>query len=429
MKQQTFVGPIIHSNKNEDLIILDEAAVIIQDGIISSVLPNPKLEDLTIEPIIRLKPGQFLIPGFVDCHFHAVQLPNLGLGYDSPLLDWLEKYTFPLERKFVNNEFADEVLDAVVKRTLTMGTTTVCYFASLYKEASLILAQKAVKYGQRAFIGKLNMNVPRNDGYCETTKDSIADTIKFISDVEKLKNPLVKPILTPRFALSCDMDLMKKLGKLANDMNLPIQTHISENMDEVKAVNEVFNEYLSYAKVYDAAGLLTKKTILAHGIYLTDSELNIIKERESSVIHCPSSNACLKSGICDVRKLKAKGIKIGLGTDVGGGQSPSILDSMRAALTATNNLSFIKLNYNSLDYKDVFYLATLGGATCLSLDEKIGNFEAGKQFDALVIDLNSPDSPLDNLINCTLVEKLQRFIYSGDDRNIVQVYICGRKVK
>ncbi|XP_043483099.1 guanine deaminase [Leptopilina heterotoma] len=429
MKQQTFVGPIIHTNKNEDLIILEEAAVIVQDGIIISILPNPKVEDLTIEPIIRLSQGQFLIPGFVDCHFHAVQLPNIGLGYDSPLLEWLEKYTFPLERKFSNDEFTDRVMDAVVKRTLAMGTTTICYFASLYKEASLILAQKAVKYGQRAFIGKLNMNLPRNDGYYESTEDSISDTIKFISDVEKLKNPLVKPILTPRFALSCDMNLMKKLGKLAIEMDLPVQTHISENADEVKAVSQVFNEYLSYAKVYDAAGLLTSKTILAHGVYLTDNELNIIKERESSVIHCPSSNACLKSGICDVRRLKSKGIKIGLGTDVGGGQSPSILDSMKAALTATNNLSFIKTNYHSLDYKDVFYLATLGGATCLQLDDKIGNFEAGKQFDALLIDLNSADSPLDNLINCTLLEKLQRFIYSGDDRNIVQVYVNGRRVK
>ncbi|XP_058810850.1 guanine deaminase [Phymastichus coffea] len=428
MHIQSIIGPIIHCTAPTEFSVHNKAQIDIKDGVIINIELNPDESRAWKKNVKLLKKGQFLIPGFIDGHIHAVQMPNLGLGYDKPLLEWLDTYTFPLEKKYIDSEFAEKVFDASVKRTLKMGTTTACYYASIHEKASLILAEKVALHGQRALVGKVNMNSCHENEYYENGDDSVRDTIKFIDAVLTIDNPLVQPVITPRFALSCDLNLMKKLGDLARKKNVHVQTHISENLDEVRTVTKLFPELSSYAGVYDAAGLLTDKTVLAHGIYLTDDELVLLEKRQSAVIHCPSSNTCLRSGLCDVRRLQAANVKVGLGTDVSGGNFPSILDAMRAALQVSVHLSFVKSNYKPLTYRDVFYLATLGGAEALTMSDKIGNFETGKEFDALVIDLNSSNSVLDNILNYTLEEKLQRFIYSGDDRNIAEVYVSGHRV-
>ncbi|XP_029674307.1 guanine deaminase-like [Formica exsecta] len=434
MVRQIFIGPMIHTDENGELIIKESIAIFIEDGKIIDVMENPttdqhKIDDFHADKVNNLSYGEFMIPGFIDCHTHAVQFPNLGLGYDKCLLEWLETYTFPLEKKYTEAKFAEQVFEAVVKRTIEVGTTTACYFASLYIEASVILAKKVVELGQRAFIGKVNMNAPRNDGYYESTEKSIKDTIAFVESVEQIGNPLVKPIITPRFALSCNMELMQELAKIAKAKDLHIQSHVSENEAEIRAVKQTFKEQSSYMAVYEAAGLLTNKTILAHGIHLEDSELTMLEKRGTAIIHCPSSNMYLRSGLCDVRRLKAKNIKVGLGTDVAGGSSYSMLDEMRSVLHVSICLSLMKHDHVPFNYKEVFHMATLGGAKALSIDDKVGNLMPGKDFDALIINLNAKNSLLDNFKEYTLEEKLQRFIYSGDDRNIVSVYVRGRKVK
>ncbi|XP_046481455.1 guanine deaminase [Neodiprion pinetum] len=429
MNRQLFVGPIIHSDPQGRLDVLQRAAILVENGKIINISENPKPGDINADYVRVLSAGQFLIPGFVDGHIHAAQFPNLGIGYNKCLLEWLETYTFPIEKKYADSAFAEHVYKAVVKRTLTMGTTTACYFASLHTESSLILAKQAVKYGQRCLVGKVNMNHSRKDGYCESTKESIAGTTKMIKEIAELNSSLIMPVITPRFALSCDMELMTELGKLAKEMKVHVQTHISENLDEIEAVTTAYKEYPSYAAVYDAAGLLTNKTVLAHGIHLGDSELALLKSRGSAVIHCPSSNTCLRSGLCDVQRLKDRGLKIGLGTDISGGDSSCMLNVMRAALQVSYHLSILTPGYTPLNYKDVFHLATLGGATALAMQDEIGSFVPGKQFDALVIDLNGSNGPLDNLIEYTLENRLERLIHSGDDRNIVEVYVAGHRVK
>ncbi|XP_046826004.1 guanine deaminase [Vespa crabro] len=429
MKRQIFVGALVHSNEKRELIMIDRAAVMVENGKIIDVTVNPEPSALIGDHVTFLNDKQFLMPGLIDCHTHAVQFPNLGLGYDKNLLDWLEKYTFPLEKKYVDEEFAKHVFETVVKRTLAMGTTTACYFASLYGKASMELARAVAHLGQRAFIGKVNMNAYRDDGYYENTVESIKNTIQFINDILNLDNHLIKPIITPRFALSCDMELMKELGKLAKERDLHIQTHISENIDEIKAVRNMFKEYPSYASVYNAAGLLTNKTILAHAIHLTEDEIMLIKQNDTAIIHCPSSNTCLKSGMCDIQKLKSKGLKIGLGTDVAGGQSSSMVDAMRSALQVSTNLAMFKSDYESINYKEVFYMATLGGAISLGINKEVGNLIPGKEFDALIVDMSVSNGPLDDFMSYSLEKQLQRFIYSGDDRNIIEVYVSGYKVK
>ncbi|KAJ8970933.1 hypothetical protein NQ314_000956 [Rhamnusium bicolor] len=429
------VGNIIHCSKQYEINTIEKGFIMVLGNKILAVDNELALEEVKsrlnltdheTEKIV-LKESQILIPGLIDTHIHAPQYPNCGLGYDKPLLEWLDIYTYKLEKRYRNQEFAKKVFNAVVRKTLDHGTTTACYFASLFENSSIALVDAAIKHGQRAFVGKINMTTLAPDDYIETPSESIKTTKKFIEDVKAKKNDLVQPIITPRFALSVDMDLMKELGKIAKEQDLHIQTHICENLDEIRLVKEKYN--LLYAKVYDEANLLTSKTVLAHGIYLTEDELKLLAQRGTSVSHCPESNTCLKSGLCDVKKLIAAGVKVGLGTDVSGGPSPSIVSAMKAALDTSVHISFNKENYTPMTYADVFYLATLGGAEALALEDKTGNFEAGKDFDALIIDMDIENSSVDYLLGCKPDEILQKFIYFGDDRNVLNVFVAGKRVK
>nr|CAH7729005.1 unnamed protein product [Callosobruchus chinensis] len=429
------LGPIVHCLSREQIEVLHEGFVIVRD---SKIVATGKKEDLEQARaqhlsdeqnvmVVVLSDRQLLIPGLVDTHIHAPQYPNCGLGYDKPLLEWLQAYTYKLERKYRDLEFSKKVFNAVVRKTLNHGTTTACYFASMFEDASMILVDAALEHGQRAFVGKINMTTLAPDDYKETPEETIKLTRKFIEAVRAKNCDLVEPIITPRFALSLEMDSMVELGNLAKEYEVNVQTHISENKDEVKEVNKKYG--IQYANVYDEAGLLTPKTILAHGIYLSDGELSLLRKKGSSISHCPDSNTCLKSGLCDVRRLFDFGIKVGLGTDVAGGPSPSIVSAMRSALATSINLSFSLKDYAPLNYLDVFYLATLGGAEALSVEHKIGNFEVGKEFDALVVDMGVECCNTDLLLNCSPLELLQKFIYTGDDRNISNVFVAGKSVK
>lgn len=251
------------------------------------------------------------------------------------------------------------------------------------------------------------------------------------------------------------MELMKELANLAAKYNLNIQSHISENIDEIKFTLELFPGFEFYAEVYDAAGLLTNRTIMAHSVHLYDEEVKLLAERGTSVAHCPGSNTNLKSGLCDVKRLIANKLKVGLGTDIAGGSAISILDAMRSALDVSQHLNFMKkheivgtgrittnddknLNYVPLDYKQALFLATLGGAQALSLDHKIGNFAVGKDFDALLVDAyvgKTDKFELPKVMTAALTgndkfhQLIQKFVYTGDDRNILKVFVKGRQVK
>ncbi|KAH1008031.1 hypothetical protein HUJ04_005184 [Dendroctonus ponderosae] len=429
-----FVGNMVHCRaklkieimQNGFLAVLKNEIIAVGDA---STLPS-QLEQLEANykiQTIYLRKSQILIPGLIDTHIHAPQYPNAGLGYDKTLLDWLDCYTFKLERQYKDLKFAKKVFDAIVKKTLQHGTTTACYFASLFTDASLVLVDSVIEYGQRALVGKVNMTLSPFSDYVETEEESFQNTLAFVNNVLSRKVDLVQPIITPRFALSCNLEHMSELGTIAKNNNLFVQTHISENVDEVAMVYETYG--MSYAEVYDKSKLLTEKTILAHGIYLSDDELQLIAARKCSISHCPGSNTCLKSGLCDVRNILNYNIKMGLGTDVSGGPSPSICAAMRSALTTSVHLSFSEENYKPLTYTDVFYLATLGGAEALGLDNKIGNFRTGKEFDALIVDVDVDDTEVDYLLPCNPMEILQKFVYCGDDRNIVSVFVGGKLVK
>lgn len=291
--------------------------------------------------------------------------------------------------------------------------------------------------------------------FSEKLEESISDNIELIEYVASLNSDLLTPIITPRFAITCSMDMMERLAKLATDYKLPIQTHISENLEEVKFTLELFPGHKNYAEVYDTAGLLTNRCIMAHGVHLTDEEVTLFAERGTSISHCPNSNTNLKSGICDVKRLIENNVRVGLGTDISGGNRINMLDALRSALDVSHHLNFMKKQnvqgtgqvttnstanskYEPLDYKQGLFLATLGGAQALSLDSKIGNFLVGKEFDALLIDTfagptDKFELPTELTASLTAEDKfqqlLQKFVYTGDDRNVAKVYVKGRQVK
>ncbi|XP_031624206.1 guanine deaminase [Contarinia nasturtii] len=453
-----FLGSVAHCESRDYLETFENGFVAIEKGKIigigdRSALPPDYLNSL---PVTTLSPSQFLLPGFVDCHIHAPQYPNIGLGLDLPLLKWLDTYTFPLESAYSNTDFAKQVYEAVVRRTINCGTTMASYFATNHKDSSLILAYEATKQGQRAFVGKVCSNNASPDYYIEKTADSLRDTETFINDVLNLNNPLVRPIITPRFALSCTSELLNGLSDLAAKYGLNIQSHISENCGEIEAVKDIFKKE-TYTEVYEDTKLMTSKCIMAHGVHLEDEELQLFKKYGTSVAHCPTSNIKLRSGLCDVRRLWNAGIKVGLGTDVSGGHNASMLVAIQDALNVSHCLNIFKKqhifgsgriqnpndnsnkNYEPLEYKHALYLATLGGAHALSLDSVCGNFAVGKDFDALLVDISK--APLDlfdipasvnekSIASHGRVDKMvQKFLYAGDDRNIVKVFIAGKQVK
>nr|XP_006137887.1 guanine deaminase [Pelodiscus sinensis] len=369
------------------------------------------------------------MPGMVDTHIHAPQYSFAGSRVDLPLLDWLNTYTFPTEVKYKDNDFAEEVYTRVVRRTLKNGTTTACYFATIHTAASLLLAEIIDKFGQRAFVGKvcmdLNEFVPE---YKEDTDESVKETERFVRELLEKKYQRVQPIVSPRFGPSCTEELLRRLGDLAKARDIHVQSHISENDGEIELVAQMFPNYKHYTDLYDKNKLLTSKTVMAHGCHLSDEELKLFNLRGAAIAHCPNSNFSLCSGILNVQNVLKHNVKVGLGTDVAGGYSASMLDAIRRSMSASNTLKFNKVNETGLTLKDAFRLATLGGSEVLGLDDVIGNFEVGKEFDALLINPKASDSPFDLFAADTSEDIIQKFLYLGDDRNISEVYVAGKQV-
>lgn len=334
---------------------------------------------------------------------------------------------------------AEEVYTAVVKRLLANGTTTASYYATLHANSTEILAEIAKVHKQRAFIGRVCMIQNSPDYYRdpseEASKAADQEVIDYCAKLDP-EREYICPIMTPRFAPSCTMEAMKHLGVMCKEHRLPCQTHISENQAEIEWVQSLFPESKSYADVYDTAGLLHDRTILAHAIHLSDEEIALIKERKSGISHCPISNSSISSGLCPVRTLLDNGIHVGLGTDVSGGYASSILDVARHALLVSRLLSFLKKDEKfNLSKNEVLHLATLGGAKVCGLDSKLGNFQVGKKWDAQLIDLKAPQSPID-VLDWYLPEDdeerleylVQKWLFNGDDRNTAKVWVNGIQV-
>ncbi|KAI5291079.1 hypothetical protein KEM52_000267 [Ascosphaera acerosa] len=418
----------------------------------------------------------FFFPGFIDTHVHAPQYQNSGIFGSSTLLDWLETYTFPLESSFREKRAGDYrtkydqvspelAYNRVVQKTLANGTTCASYFGTIHVPATHLLARICHQRGQRALIGRVCMDRAETcaDYYRdETTEMALVATRKSVNAIlgDPALGDLIQPIVTPRFAPSCTSEALRGLADIAASYNPPlrIQTHISENVNEVAWVKQLYPECKSYTDVYDQHGLLTPRMILAHAIHLTPEERALIRDRGSGVAHCPTSNSAIGSGVCPVRTLLDDGIAVGLGTDVSGGWQPSILEVVRQACLVSRTIHFnsdyiadlrecgkddIAHGRQKISVAEALWLATRGGARVVDMDgdDGIGGFDVGQQFDAQLIELGKPLIKRDKDESCssnhnvdifgweTWEEMVDKWVWNGDDRNVQAVWVAGRKVK
>lgn len=364
-----------------------------------------------------------IIPGFVDIHSHAPQFPNLGLGLDKELMPWLDSYTFPEEKKYSDSGYAKKVYSAFVRSLWKYGTTRSCVFATIHKNTTKLLMDLFAEAGLGAYVGKVNMNRNAPEYLLESSEASIDSTEELLEEYGH-KYELVKPIITPRFVPTCSFELLKSLGELSKKYNVPVQSHLSENLSEISFVKKLNPKLKNYASVYDEAGLFGElPTIMAHCVWLEEDEIDLMVRKKVFVAHCPNSNSNLSSGIASIRKLLEKGLNIGIATDVSGGHSVSMMNAI-ASSAMVSKLKWLESNKadKPLTTAELFYLATKGGGKFFG---KVGSFEEGYEFDALIID----DCNLSIFKPLSIEERLEKFIYTGDDRNIKERYVAGKKIE
>lgn len=391
-------------------------------------------------------PVRFFFPGFIDTHIHASQYPNAGIFGKSTLLDWLNTYTFPLEASLGRDQAkARRVYARCVARTLAHGTTCAAYFATVDVAATNLLVDLCLQRGQRALVGRVCMDEPSTCPPWYRDADAaqgLARTRQCVAHARRADpaGALVRPIVTPRFAPSCTADSMRALGDLARAEGLPVQTHVSENRGEVDLVAALFPAETAggagYAGVYDAFGLLTDRTILAHAVHLGEAEAALLAARGTKVSHCPCSNSAITSGAARVRWLLGKGVDVGLGTDVSGGYSPSVLDAARQAALVSRHVAMgDEGEAAKLSVEEVLHLATRGGARCVGLDGVVGGFEVGMQWDAQLVSLGGvgedgegAEGNVDVFGWESWEEMVAKWLFNGDDRNTTKVWVKGRLV-
>ena len=370
--------------------------------------------------------GCLIIPGLVDMHIHAPQFPYRGLGMDCELLEWLYKYAYPEESKYADLSYADKAYRIFAETLAATATTRAVVFATVHREATLRLMDIMEKTGMVSCIGKVNMDRDAPDGLRETDADSAAaDTLAFVTQAQERGYRNTYPIITPRFIPSCTNELLRKISEIRKRFDLPVQSHLSENPDEIELVRKLAPEAAFYGDAYDRVGLFggDSRTVMAHCIYSSEEEIALMKRNGVWVAHCPDCNMNVSSGIAPIRKYLENGLRVGLGTDVAGGHT----ESMFRAVTATIQVSklywrLVDRDSDPLSFPESFYLATKGGGSFFG---RAGSFEEGYEFDAVVLD----DSVLPHPQPLTVQERLERAFYLGLDRNgIRNKYVRGNQI-
>jgi guanine deaminase len=369
---------------------------------------------------------QLLIPAFCDMHVHAPQYRNMGVAMDEELLQWLNKYTFPEEIRFADIDHAKRMYSRFVHELWMQGTMRSAVFATSHMAATRILADMFLQSGMGAYIGLVGMN--RN---CPSPL--VCDTEEHITGLKALmqyldskqmgeSHPLCQPIVTPRFIPSCSPDMLEQLGRMVSQYNLPVQSHLSENMSEIEWVKELEPDAPTYAHAYHKYGLFGQTpTLMAHCCYTDGAEKELMRECNVIAVHCPTSNSNLASGIAPIKQLLQANIPVALGTDVSGGNNLSVLRTIQYAIQLSKlQYAQSKRTIPFISLSEAFYMATKAGGSFFG---NVGAFIKGYEFDALVVN----DHYL-NHDNYSLLHRIERYIYLGDDRDIVVRFCRGKEV-
>ena len=422
---QAYRGAIVHALRDpgdgdDDAIgILPDGILCVSGGKVRELGPaDDMLRRLPSDATVVDYTGKLIMPGFVDTHIHYPQVDVIA-SYGTQLLDWLNNYTFPVESRFKDEAVAREAASFFLDELLRNGTTTALVFASVHPRSVDAIFEAARTRGMRLIAGKVLMdrNCPEDlrDSADSGYRDSKALVEKW-HGVDRLSYAI-----TPRFAVTSSDEQLRAAGRLAAEHpEVFVQTHLAENVDEVAWVRRLFPARRSYLDVYDHFGLVRERSVYAHCIHLDDRDRRRMGEGGAAAAFCPTSNLFLGSGLYDLSAADAHGVRTGIGTDVGGGTSYNIPRTLAEAYKV------LQLRGQTLTPRRAFYLATLGGAHSLYMDDRIGNFEPGKEADFVVVDPDATPLTARRMSRARdVAEKLFALIMLGDDRNIQAVYVAG----
>ena len=398
----------------------DDGLLLIENGHVVSVGPAAAgMQTLSADIPITQHDDAILVPGFIDCHIHFPQIDVIA-SYGTQLLEWLETYTFPAEAAFAEPDYARVNAEFFLDELLKNGTTSALVFASVHVASVDALFAAAQQRHMRIAAGKVLMDRHCPDDLQDTAETGYADS-KMLLQRWHGQDRLLYAI-TPRFAVTSTQEQLNMAGQLASEFpDALIHTHLAENPDEVQWVAELFPDANSYLDVYHRAGLLRERAVFAHCLHLDEQDYASMASG-GGMAFCPTSNLFLGSGLFDLERARQHQIPVGLATDVGGGTSFSLLQTMNEAYKV------LQLQQQSLPSTEALYLATLGAACTLGIEDKVGNLQPGKEADFVVLD-NTATPLLERRIQATgnLKEALFAHMMMGDDRSVRATYVLGEE--
>lgn len=415
-------GTICYSISPQELSITPNSYLICSQGKCAGIFPVLPEKYRGI-PCTDYK-DDLIIPGLTDLHVHAPQYTFRASGMDLELLDWLNTYAFPQEARYENLEFARSAYSIFAEDMKKSPNTRACIFGTLHVPATELLMELMDKTGLKTMIGKVNMDRNGSPILQETSAEASAQaTVTWIVDtLNRFEN--TTPILTPRFTPACTDQLMAKLSQIQKKYHLPMQSHLSENLGEIEWVKELCPGTHFYGEAYHQFQLFGGDcpTIMAHCVHSSEEELALMKKQGVYVAHCPQSNTNLSSGIAPARHYLEAGLHIGLGSDIAGGTSLSILRAMADAIQVSKLYwRLVDSSAKPLTLEEAFYLGTEGGGSFFG---KVGSFREGYEFDAVILNSSTIPTPL----SLSPKDRLERLVYLSDDRNITGKYVSGRKI-
>lgn len=416
-------GNLIYAKEDRTLAEQPGGFVVCEDGICAGVF-DAVPERYQNFPVTDYKDA-LIMPGMTDLHVHAPQYTFRGLGMDLELLDWLSAHTFPEEARYAELSYAKQAYPYFVNELRESYTTRACVFATLHGAATVELMDELEESGLVTYVGKVNMDRNGGENLCEESAAAGAAAARDWLSAVKGRYARTTPILTPRFTPCCTDELMRLLAELQRETGLRVQSHLSENPSEIAWVKELVPQASCYADAYALFGMLgSRKTpaVMAHCVYSDDAELALLKEHGTYIAHCPESNLNVSSGIAPVGKFLAEGLFVGLGSDVAGGSTLSMLRAVTLAVQVSKMYwRLVDNTVRPLTFADAFYLATLGGGRYFG---KVGSFLPGYEFDALAVD----DSGVKSVRRLTVTERAERMAYQECACRLVGKYVRGRKL-
>jgi guanine deaminase len=401
---------------------VDDGVLVVRDGRVECAGPaRDVLATLPADAEVTDHRGRLILPGFVDTHVHYAQTDMIG-SYGEQLLTWLENYTFPTERHFDDADHAREVAQFFLQELLRNGTTTAMVFATVHRQSVDAIFEAAAALDLCLAAGKVMMDRNCPEFLRDTPASSYEDGCALIERWHGRGR--LRYAVTPRFAPTSSDEQLALAGRLLDEYEgVHLQSHVAENPDEVRWVAQLFPWSRSYLDVYDRFGLLRGRAVFAHCIHLDDADRRRMAATGAAASFCATSNLFLGSGLFDPQRAAELGMRVGIGTDVGAGTSFSMLRTLDECYKVA------QLGGHRLSPQRAFYLATLGGARSLALDDEIGSFEAGKAADFVVLDPQATPLLARRMARAgSLAEQLFLLMTLGDDRAVAATYVKGRRV-